>query len=246
MGYVPPAGEEEEGAATYKISGYVKDSDGSVLEGVKVVLDGKTQYTDTSGYYEFTGLEGNKSYSLATSKSGYEDHSTTVQLGTQDKQADDISVKTESVAAPQSAIKSAIATQYTVSTDNVEIYWWAQAAETDNWAAGAVVNEQKSVVVFYLESADGLTVENSYDAATGDEQTAMSTLAGKTVLSRYTSKRIVPFNIVKQDSTYTFDYYHGYDGILKKWRVGAAVMDENGDVPEDNMTDGWISASAMQ
>ncbi len=241
MQYAPPAVVTP---ATYKISGYVY-TDGAALEGVQVVLDGKTTYTNSSGYYEFTGLTGNKSYSLATSKSGYEDYSTTVQLGTQDKQAEDVPVKTVSITAPLSAIKSAI-TDMGVSTDNVEIYWAVQAAETDNWAAGAVVNQQKSMLVFYLESTGTLSVENSYDATTADEQSAMSTLAGKTVLSRYTNYRIVPFDIVKQDNTYTFDYYHGYDKSFKWWRTGTAVMDENGNVPEDNMEDGWISASEMK
>lgn len=244
--YVPPPEVVTPPTATYKISGYVY-TEGAALEGVKVVLDGQTQYTNSSGYYEFTGLTGNTSYSLSTSKSGYEDSSTSVELGTQDAQADSIDVKVESVAAPLSAIKSAIATQQVVSSDNVEVYWWAQAAENDNYAAGAVINEQKAVVGFYLESTDAFTAENSYDATTtADEQSAMSTLAGKNILSRDTSNRIVPFNIGKQDNTYTFNYYDGYDKGLKRWGFGSALLDADGNVPENSIEHGWFSTSDMK
>lgn len=233
--YVAPA------AATYKISGYVKTSGGIALPSATVTLDGKSAITDSNGYYEFTGLEGNKSYSLAVSSSGYESSSATVQLGTQNEQADDITLKIAEVTKPLAAIKSALATQESVSTDNVKLYFCEQAAVSDNWAAGAVINQQKSMVIFYLESTGGVTVENSYTAATTDEQSVMSTLAEKQIFSRFTNNEIVPFNIVKQGSTYTFDYYDGYVGYYQQqWGFGTAVMDENGDVPEDNMTHAWI------
>lgn len=233
MQYVPPAAE------TYKISGYVK-TDGVALPDVTMTLDRKSAITDSTGYYEFTGLEGNKSYVLAVSKSGYENYNTTVQLGTQDKQIDDITLKTAGVEMPLAAIKSALATQEGVSADNVELYFCVQAAETDNYAAGAVINRQKSRMIFYLESTDEVTVVYSYTATTADEQSAMNTLAQKYTLSRFTGNRIVPFNLVKQDSTYTFGYYDGYDMYLKRWGFGSAVLDADGNIPEENMTHAWI------
>lgn len=236
--YVPPGVVTP--AATYKISGYVYTG-GTPLSGVDITLDGQSDTTDANGYYEFTGLEGNKSYSLATSKSGYESSSVAVQLGTQDKQAEDITLKTAEITLPLAAIKSALATQEGVSTDNVELYFTVQAAQTDNYATGAVINRQKSMVIFYLESTAGITIVDNYTAETPDEQAAMENLAEKQILSRYShGYRIVPFNIVKQDSTYTFDYYDDYDMWLKRWGFGTAVIDENGDVPEENMIHSWI------
>lgn len=218
--YVPPA-------ETYKISGYVK-TNGIGLPGVAVMLDGKSATTDANGYYEFTGLEGNKSYTLAVSKSGYESYSETVQLGTDDKQVSDIILKT--IEMPLTEITNALASMEGVSAENVSLYFCVQAAENNTFAAGAVVSRQKSIVFFYNESTSTITAENEYSATTSDELQGMSTLAAKETISRFTSYRIVPFGLVKTGGAFNFTYYDGYDMYLLCWGHGEATLDENGAV----------------
>lgn len=228
-------------AETFKISGYVK-SDGTALAGATVTVDGKSATTNASGYYEITGLTGGKSYTITVSKSGYETYGGTVQLENADVQVSEISLKIAAgVEMPLEAIKSALAAYKGVSADNVEIYFCDQAAESDNFAAGAVISKLESIVFFYNESTNQITaVENDYVAATSDELSAMSIIDQKQPVSRFTEQKLVPFNFVKQDSTYTFNYYDGYDMYLLSWGFGNAVIDENGDIPEDNMTHTWI------
>ncbi len=229
-------------AAAYKVSGYVK-TDGTALPGVSVTLDGKSATTDANGYYEFTGLEGDKSYTLVVSKSGYESYSANIQVGTQDKVVDEISLKTEEIAMPLAAIRSALATREGVSTSSVELYFCVQAAETDNYAVGAVIDNQKSIVFIYVESTSTIVVENEDDMTTSDEQEAMAKFIVKKPLSRVTGHKMVPFNFVKKGNAYSFNYYDGWEGPYpwtRYWGFGVATMDADGNIPENNMTHTWI------
>lgn len=229
--YAPPPAE------TYKISGYAK-TDTTALSGATVTLDGKSTTTDANGYYEFTGLEANKSYELAVSISGYESYSETVQLGTEDKQVSDITLK--EVEMPLTEIKNAIASREGVSSDNVSLYFCVQAAPTDNFAVGAVISERTSVVFIYTESTSTIAEENKYTATTSDEIQGMSALAAKETLSRFTGNRIVPFDMVKTDGAYNFNYYDGWKGLyLPGWGYGDATLDENGEVAL--ISHGWIA-----
>ncbi len=242
MQYVTPT------ADTYKISGYVK-TDGVALSGAAVTLDGESTTTNSDGYFEFTGLEGNKSYSLSVSKSGYESYNATIQLGTQDLQVSEISLKAEEVAMPLAAIKSVIATRESVSTDNVEVYFCvpSERVENENFATGVVVSDQKSIVFIYNQTTGTITVENEYTATTSDELQAMSTIVLKDVTSPYAQdhlghfnvNKIVPFGIVKTDGSYTFNYYDGYvEYPVDLWGHGTATLDENGEVTF--ITHEWI------
>lgn len=224
--YAPPA-------KTYKISGHVK-TDGVALAGTTVTLDGESAVTDVNGYYEFTGLEGNKSYSLSVTKSGYESHSETVQLGVEDKQVSEITLKAVGIEMPLMEITNALASREGVSTENVELYFCLQAAENDNFAVGAMISEQKSIVLIFDESTSGITAEREFTATTSDERQAMSTLVLKKPLSRFTGSKIVPFDFIKTDDAYTFNYYDGYDMYLRRWGHGSATLHENGEVTLDS------------
>jgi hypothetical protein len=72
---------------TYKIFGWVK-SEGVPIANAQVTLDGRSTTTDENGYYEFTGLGGNRSYTIEVSAEGYESYSKTVSVGTADEQSD--------------------------------------------------------------------------------------------------------------------------------------------------------------
>lgn len=66
--------------------------------------------------------------------------------------------------------------------------------ENDNYAVGAVVDNQKSIVFIYVESTNTIVtpVENEYTVTTGDEQTAMAKFIVKKPLSRITGHKMVP------------------------------------------------------
>jgi hypothetical protein len=83
----------------HKIYGYVK-SEGTPIVGAQVTLDGKSTTTDENGYYEFTGLEENMSYTVEVSAVGYESYSKAVYVGTADNQLDVSLVKVEVTPAP--------------------------------------------------------------------------------------------------------------------------------------------------
>lgn len=225
--------------AGYKISGYVK-TDGTALPGATVTVGGKSATTDSNGYYEITGLEGNKSYTLTVSKLGYESYSATIQLGTQDKQLDEIILKILEVEMPLTAIRNALAIREGVPVDNVELYFCVKAAETDNFAIGAIINNRKSIVFFYIESTNTITAENEYTATTSDEQAVMDKFVVKKPISKFTGHKIVPFTFVKRGTAYSFNYYDGYDMYLRRWGFGTANMDAAGNIPPENMTHSWI------
>lgn len=226
------------GVTTYRVSGYVK-TDGTALPGATVTIDGKSAMTNSDGYYEIAGLEGNKSYALIVSKTGYENTSAVVQVGSQDVQADNINLKAAEVALPLTAITSALAAQEDVSADNVDIYFCVAAAQTDNYAVGAVVNKQKSLVFFYIESSGEITVENQY-TATDNVLAAMTTITTKQTISRFTGYRIVPFNITQKGAAYSFNYFDGYDEILRRWGFGTATLGADGNIALENMIHTWI------
>jgi len=121
----------------------------------------------------------------------------------------------------------------------VDICFCVAAAQTDNYAVGAVVSRQKSLVFFYVESTSGITVENQY-TATGAALTAMTTITTKQTISRFTGYKIVPFDITQKGASYAFNYFDGYDGILQRWGFGIANLDAAGNIPENMMTHSWI------
>lgn len=225
---------------TYKISGYVK-TDGIALSDVAVTLDGKSTFTNLNGYYEFTGLAGNASYTLTVSKAGYESYEGGVQLGTENKVVPDITLKAISIVLPETEIRGVLATRENVPADNVEIYFCvpAEDVENENFAAGAVVSNQKSIVFIYNKTTDGITtIENEYTATTSDALQGMSIIALKDVTSPFAQdylgrthiNKIVPSSIVKTDNTYTFNYYDGYNIYFNQWGHGTAIIDENMEV----------------
>jgi len=229
--YTPPSA-----AGNYKISGNVKTS-GAALSGATVTLNAQTTTTDANGYYEFTGLAGNSSYTLSVSKSGYENYSGTVQVGTGNTAVSDITLKATEVTAPSAAIKSALATMESTSSENVDIYFSMPASESDNFAVGAVVNRRVSVVFIYTESTGGISVENRYVPTTADELAGMNIIVTKQPLSRYvTNSKIVPSNFVKKGAAYSFNYYDGYYPYINQWGFGTANINASGDIPEENMT----------
>lgn len=232
--YTPPS------AAGYKISGYVK-SGGTALSGATVTLGGSTTTTDANGYYEFTGLTGNNSYALSISKTGYESYSGTVQLGTEDKVVSEITLKSTEVAMPLTEIKSALATMESVSADNVEIYFCVLADESDNYAAGAVINERDSVVFIYTQSTGGIVEENNYAPTTPDGIAGMDIVVTKQPISRWTGYKIVPSDFVQKGAAYSFNFYDGYDSILKMWGFGIANINAAGNIPDENMSHTWIA-----
>ncbi len=151
---------------------------------------------------------------------------------------------------PLARVKSAIASREGVSQDSVEVYFCvpAEDVENKNFAAGVVVNDQKSIVFIYDNSTNQIAVENEYTASTTDEQQAMSTIALKDVTSPFAEdhlgnthvNKIVPFGIVKVGNTYTFSYYDGYTLYLSNnWGHGSAVIDESGEV--SFVTHEWIT-----
>ena len=93
---------------TYKVYGQVK-CEGVALANAQVTLDGRSTTTDENGYYEFTGLEGNRSYTLTVSAEGYESHSETISVGTADEQSDVSLTKAAGVDILPIAIAIAIA-----------------------------------------------------------------------------------------------------------------------------------------
>lgn len=154
------------------------------------------------------------------------------------------------VEMPLARVKAAVASREGVSQDNVEVYFCVPAELTENkkFAAGVVVNNQKSIVFIYDNSTNTilLPVENEYTATTSDELQVMSTIARKDVTSPYAqdhlghfnANKIVPFGIVKMGNAYTFDYYDGYAmSPLDFWGHGRATF-ENGQV--SFVTHEWI------
>ncbi len=146
------------------------------------------------------------------------------------------------VEMPLARVKAAVASREGASQDNVEVYFCvpAELSENKKFAAGVVVNNQKSIVFIYDNSTNTilLPVENEYTATTSDELQVMSTIARKDVTSPYAqdhlghfnTNNIVPFGIVKVGNAYTFDYYDGYAASpLDLWGHGSAVF-ENGEV----------------
>ena len=129
-------------------------------------------------------------------------------------------MKVEEIEIPLSAIASAIATEAGASVSDVTLYFTAQAAETDNFAAGAVIDTNESMVVFYVESTGTLTVAYQYTAVTSDEQAGMAILAQKQVLSKFSGNRMVPFYMTKVGDTYEFEYFDTYQGFTEFWGSG--------------------------
>lgn len=75
----------------YRISGYIK-SKGVPVAGATVTVDGKSTTTGDNGYYKISGLEGNKSYNLMVSATGYGTYNGSVPVGTADNALADISI----------------------------------------------------------------------------------------------------------------------------------------------------------
>lgn len=137
-------------------------------------------------------------------------------------------------------VKAAVASRDGVSQDSVEVYFCvpAETVENKKFAAGVVVNTQKSIVFIYDNSTNAITsVENEYTAAS-DELQAMSVISLKGItspfaqdyLGHFDANKIVPFGIAKSGDAYTFDYYDGYDVYpMDRWGHGKAVL-ENGQV----------------
>ena len=69
------------------ISGYVKFKNVPIA-GAKVTLDGHSTTTDENGYYEFSELEENKTYTIIVSASGYETYSETVFISSENNTLD--------------------------------------------------------------------------------------------------------------------------------------------------------------
>jgi hypothetical protein len=144
------------------------------------------------------------------------------------------------VEMPLARVKAAVASRDGVPQENVEVYFCvpAETVENKKFAAGVVVNTQKSIVFIYDNSTNTITsVENEYTAAS-DELQAMSVISLKGItspfaqdyLKHFNANKIVPFGIVKSGGAYTFDYYDGYDAYpMDRWGRGKAVL-ENGQV----------------
>jgi hypothetical protein len=156
------------------------------------------------------------------------------------------------VEMPLARVTAAVASREGVSQDNVEVYFCvpSEQVENENFAVGVVVNDQKSIVFIYDNSTNTIVtpVENEYTAS-GDALQGMSIIDQKDVtspfaqnyLGQFNVNKIVPVNIVKVGSTYTFDYYDGYAAYpVDLWGFGAAVIDASGNVPAENMTHTWI------
>jgi photosystem II stability/assembly factor-like uncharacterized protein len=94
-------------APAYKIFGWVK-SERVPIANAQVTLDGQSTTTDENGYYEFTGLEGNRSYTIEVSAEGYESYSKTVPVGAADEQFDVSLVKEVGVGILPIAVAIAI------------------------------------------------------------------------------------------------------------------------------------------
>ena len=234
----PESSQEE----TYDVSGYIKTG-GTGLEGATVALDGQTTTTDENGYYSFTGLAGSTNYTITVAKTGYQSQTSNVQVNSQNVTVTEIDLKVETVSMPTANAKVAIETE--TGGSEADIYFIMPAAETDYYAVGAVIDSNKSVVGIYRDSTGEFTIENEYSATTTDQQAGMAILIEKQIISRFITNydaRIVPFNIVKTGTTYTFDYFDGYNGPVSQWGFGTGVIDETGNVPEDQMTHTWITA----
>lgn len=154
------------------------------------------------------------------------------------------------IEMPLTQVKAAVATRESASQDNVEVYFCVQAEriENDNFAAGVVVNSQKSIVLIYDNGTGTIvSVENEYTASTSDEIQAMSTLVLKgttspyaqNCLGSYNTNKIVPFGITKNGTTYSFSYYDGYNmDPLNQWGQGTAELYDNGEV--SILTHFWV------
>jgi hypothetical protein len=93
----------------------------------------------------------------------------------------------------------------------------------------------KSILFVYNRSKREIYVKREYIVQSGDELQAMRMFNLKKPVSKFTGNRIVPFNFVKQENVYSFDYYDGYDAFLRHWEFGRAVIDASGNIPEENM-----------
>jgi hypothetical protein len=79
-------------------------SEGVPVVNAQVTLDGQSTTTDENGYYEFAGLEGNRSYTIEVSAEGYESYSKTVSVGVADERSDVSLVKEAEVGIGPIAI----------------------------------------------------------------------------------------------------------------------------------------------
>lgn len=122
---------------------------------------------------------------------------------------------------PVQEIKNALATSEGVSTDNVEIQFCELASEADNnhFAAGAIVGDNKSIVIMFDNSTGQITtVENEYTASTADEISAISIT--KKELSKWTGNKLVAGWFQSVTGGYTFMYYDGYSTRFQRWLFG--------------------------
>lgn len=147
------------------------------------------------------------------------------------------------VEMPLAEVRAAIASREGVSQEHVEVYFCVHAdtAENENFAAGAVVDNQKSIVFIYDNATGAISVKDEYSATTSDDLTAMGIVAQKRPTSRFTGNKVVPFDFVKDGATYSFNYYDGYDAYLGSWGFGTAIIDDAGAVPRENMTHTWAT-----
>lgn len=156
------------------------------------------------------------------------------------------------IEMPLTQVKAAVAARESTSQDNVEVFFCVQAEriENDNFAAGVIVNGQKSMVFIYDNNAGAIaSVENEYTATTAGELQAMSTLVLKGTTSPYAqnylgsfnTNKIAPFDIVKSGSTYSFNYFDGYNvHPLDQWGTGTAELYDNGSV--SILTHAWVQS----
>jgi len=131
--------------------------------------------------------------------------------------------KPASLEMPIEEIASALATREGVSADNVEIQFCTLASATDNdhFAAGAIITNNKSVVLLFDNRTKQMTVENSYTAS-GNEVQAVAIL--KRQLSKWTGNKIAPGWFQSVTGGYTFRYYDGYSAKFQRWLWGRGTV----------------------
>ena len=131
--------------------------------------------------------------------------------------------KPSSLEMPIEEITSALATREGVSADNVEIQFCTLASATDNdhFAAGAIITNNKSVVLLFDNRTKQITVENSYTAS-GNEVQAVAIL--KRQLSKWTGNKIAPGWFQSVTGGYTFRYYDGYSARFQRWLWGLGAV----------------------
>ncbi|HDI13012.1 MAG TPA: hypothetical protein ENF64_02735 [Hadesarchaea archaeon] len=133
-------------------------------------------------------------------------------------------------------IKLALGEKKGISTEKIDIQFYVSTENQDLIAAGAVIDNRGSVLLFY----DSISREVSIylDAEAENEEIAAAWAICSQITSEWSGKKLVPhgFSKVEDQNAYHFMYVDDYLPEWTKWSMGMAMINM------DNQEITWVSS----